>query len=90
MMLSVLSRSTVNKRNLTLSLPYSLIHKAKEMAVREERSLNEYIRRAVEEKIVRSAGFDKARERQLARLRAGFPLGTKGARPARREALHER
>jgi hypothetical protein len=80
----------MEKRNLTLSLPYPLIRKAKEMAVREDRSLNEYARLAIEEKIVRSSGFAKARERQLRRLKSGYEMGTKGRRPADREALHER
>lgn len=80
----------MEKRNLTLSLPYPLVNKAKEMAVREERSLNEYVRQAIEEKIVRASGFAKARERQLSRLKRGFRLGTKGWRPADRETLHER
>jgi hypothetical protein len=80
----------MEKRNLTLSLPYPLVHKAKEMAVREERSLNDYVRQAIEEKIVRSSGFAKARARQVQRLEEGFRLGTKGRRPASREALHER
>ena len=80
----------MDKRNLTVSLPYPLVNKAKEMAVREERSLNEYVRQAIEEKIVRSSGFAKARERQLRRLKDGFGMGTKGRRPADREALHER
>jgi len=80
----------MEKRNLTLSLPYPLVNKAKEMAVREERSLNEYVRQAIEEKIVRSSGFTKARERQLRWLKDGFGMGTKGRRPADREALHER
>jgi hypothetical protein len=80
----------MEKRNLTLSLPYPLVNKAKEMAVREERSLNEYVRQAIEEKIVRSSGFSKSRERQLRRLKSGFSLGTKGRRPADREALHGR
>lgn len=80
----------MEKRNLTLSLPYSLIGKAKEYAVKESRSLNEYVRQAIEEKIVRASGFDKARERQLRRLKKGYQMGTKGHRPAEREALHER
>lgn len=80
----------MEKRNLTVSLPYPLVHQAKQMAVKEERSLNEYVRQAIEEKIARSSGFDKARERQLVRLKAGFRLGTKGRRRADREALHER
>jgi hypothetical protein len=80
----------MEKRNLTLSLPYPLVQKAKELAVREERSLNEFVRQAIEEKIVRASGFAKARERQLRRLETGSGLGTKGRRPADREALHER
>ena len=80
----------MDKRNITLSLPYPLIHKAKEMAVREEHSLNEFVRLAVEEKLLRSSGFTVARERQLRRLKAGLELGTKGRRPASRESLHER
>jgi hypothetical protein len=83
-------RITMEKRNLTLSLPYPLVNKAKEMAVREERSLNEYVRRAIEEKIARASGFAGARERQLRRLKDGFEMGTQGRRPAEREALHER
>jgi hypothetical protein len=80
----------MEKRNLTLSLPYPLVQKAKEMAVREERSLNEYVRLAIEEKNVRASGFAKARESQLSRLKTGFKWETKGRRPADREALHER
>jgi hypothetical protein len=80
----------MEKRNLTLSLPYPLVNKAKELAVKESRSLNEYVRQAIEEKIVRESGFDKARERQLRLLKGGFKLGTKGRRPAEREDLHER
>jgi predicted HicB family RNase H-like nuclease len=80
----------MEKRNLTLSLPYPLVNKAKEMAVREERSLNEYVRQAIEEKIIRASGFADARKRQLRRLKDGFGMGTKGRRPADREALHER
>jgi hypothetical protein len=80
----------MKKRNLTVSLPYPLVHKAKEMAVREDRSLNDYVRRAIEEKIDRSSGYTKARERQLARLERGLALGTKGRSPAARYDLHER
>lgn len=80
----------MEKRNLTLSLPYSLVNKAKELAVRESRSLNDYVRRAIEEKIVRSSGFDKARQRELRRLKSGVRLGLKERRPEDRENLHER
>jgi len=80
----------MDKRNLTLSLSYPLIRKAKEMAVREDRSLNDFVRDAIAEKIDRSSGFAKARERQLRYLKKGFDLGTRGRRPTERETLHER
>ena len=80
----------MDKRNLTLSLSYPLIRKAKEMAVREDRSLNDYVRDAIAEKIDRSSGFAKARERQLRYLKKGLDLRTRGRRPAERETLHER
>jgi len=80
----------MEKRNLTLSLPYPLVRKAKEMAVREDRSLNDYVREAIEEKNARSSGYAKARERQLALLDKGLELGTKGGIPAARNELHGR
>ncbi|MDH7512713.1 MAG: CopG family transcriptional regulator [Clostridiales bacterium] len=80
----------MKKRNLTVSLPYVLVCKAKEMAVREDRSLNDYVRKAIEEKIDRSSGYARARERQLACLKKGLALGTKGRSPLARDDLHER
>ena len=80
----------MRKRNLTLSLPYPLVRRAKEMAVRENRSLNDYVREAIEEKNERSSGYAKARERQLALLRTGLKLGTNGEKPAARDELHGR
>jgi hypothetical protein len=52
--------------------------------------MNECVGQSIEEKIVRASGFDKARNRQLRRLKSGLMIGTKGRRPAGREALHER
>jgi hypothetical protein len=85
-----MSESAKTKRNLTLSLPYSLVRRAKEMSVREDRSLNSYVLTAIEEKIERTAGYRAARDRQLGRIEKGFPLGTKGRRPAARKELHDR
>jgi hypothetical protein len=80
----------MNKRNLTLALPYPLVRKAKEMAVREDRSLNDYVREAIEERIDRTSGYAKAKKRQLASLESGLGLGTKGRKPSKRDDLHER
>ena len=56
----------------------------------ESGPMNECVGQSIEEKIVRASGFDKARNRQLRRLKSGLMIGTKGRRPAGREALHER
>jgi hypothetical protein len=85
-----MSESADGKRNLTLSLPYSLVRKAKEMAVREDRTLNSYVRTAIEEKIERTAGYAAARKRQQERLHKGLALGTRGRKPAARDELHGR
>lgn len=85
-----MSEPTEAKRNLTLSLPYSVVRKAKEMAVREDRTLNSYVRTAIEEKIERTAGYAAARKRQQKRLAKGLTLGTRGGRPGARDELHER
>lgn len=82
--------ASMKNRNLTLSLPYPLVRKAKELAVREDRSLNDYVREAIEEKNARSSGYAKARKRQLALLEKGLTLGTKGDKPADRDNLHGR
>jgi hypothetical protein len=80
----------VDKRNLTLSLPQPLVRKAKELAVREERSLNEYVKEAIQEKISRSSGYTKAMERQLKYLEKGVRMESRGRRPATRDELHGR
>lgn len=85
-----MDESADKKRNLTLSLPYSLVRKAKEMAVREDRTLNSYVRTAIEEKIERTAGYAAARKRQQERLQKGLGLGTRGRKPGARDELHER
>jgi hypothetical protein len=85
-----MSEPRETKRNLTLSLPYSVVRKAKEMAVREDRTLNSYVRTAIEEKIERTAGYAAARKRQQKRLAKGLTLGTRGGRPSARDELHER
>ena len=84
------SNEKENKRNITLSLPYSLIHKAKLAAVREDKSLNMFIKEVLEEKIGKKSAHTTARLRQLKLLKSGYDLGTKGQTRFSREKLHER
>lgn len=78
------------KRNVTLSLSKSLLYKAKLAAVREDKSLSEFMREALEDKISKNSGYKKAKERQLKLLNMGLDLSTKGRIAISREELHER
>jgi len=78
------------RRNITLSLPRTLLSKAKLAAVRQEKSLSEFTREALEQKIEEGSGYQKARRRQLELLSKGLDLGTGGRISIAREELHER
>ncbi len=80
----------MEKQNVTLSLPVSLLRKAKALAVEREKSLSGFLRESLEEKIKKTTGYEKARQRQLRLLRKGIELGTKGSISVSREELHGR
>ncbi len=79
-----------SRRNITLSLPRSLLAKAKLEAVRQEKSLSEFTREAIDHKIEESSRYAKAKKRQLEMLTKGLDLGTGGRISVSREELHER
>ena len=80
----------MERQNITLSLPKSLLKKAKVMAAKKDKSLSGFFKEALEEKIREDTGYKKARERQLRLLRTGLHLGTKGHFTTPREDLHAR
>jgi len=80
----------MEKQNVTLSLPVSLLRKAKALAAEREKSLSGFLRESLEEKIKKTTGYEKARQRQLRLLRKGIELGTKGRVSVSREELHGR
>ncbi len=80
----------MNKQNVTLSLPKSLLKKAKLLAVQKEESLSQLLKEALEEKVRQESGYKTAQMRQLKRLSTGFDLGTEGQLAFSREALHDR
>ena len=80
----------MDRQNVTLSLPRSLLRKAKVIAAKKERSLSELMKEAIEEKVKEDTGYKKARERQLRLLKKGLNLGTKGNITFSREELHAR
>lgn len=80
----------MERQNITLSLPKSLLKQAKALAAREERSLSAFLKEALEEKIRRDTGYKEAMERQISTIEKGLNLGTGGRIPWSREDLHER
>ncbi|TAL24665.1 MAG: CopG family transcriptional regulator [Nitrospirae bacterium] len=80
----------MERQNVTLSLPKALLKKAKTLAVMSERSLSDLLRETLEEKVRHETGYKKAKERQIALMKKGFDLGTKGKICVSREELHER
>jgi Arc/MetJ-type ribon-helix-helix transcriptional regulator len=80
----------VDRQNVTLSLPKSLLRKAKVVAASREKSLSEFLRESLEEKVREANGYKRARERQLKLLKKGLDLGTEGHNKTTREELHAR
>ena len=80
----------MERRNVTLSLPKTLLKKAKILAVMKDRSLSDLLRETLEEKVKEETGHQRAKERQIALMEKGFNLGTKGRITISREELHER
>jgi len=84
------AKNKAGKRNVTLSLSPDLLYRAKLAAVKEDKSLSVFMREALEEKIQKMPGYQKAKKRQLKMLDMNLDLGTKGKIHASRDDLHER
>jgi len=80
----------VDKQNVTLSLPRSLLKKAKTLAITKDKSLSEFLRETLEERVNKETGYQKARNRQIAFMGKGIDLGTQGKITIARDDLHER
>ncbi len=80
----------INRQNVTLSIPKSILKEAKALAAKRELSLSRFLIEALEEKIKRDTGYEKAMLRQIKLLEKGLDLGTSGEKTWSREELHER
>jgi hypothetical protein len=80
----------MERQNVTLSLPRSLLKKAKTLAAKEDKSLSALLKESLEERIRKTTGYKEAKERQIRLMEKGFNLGTGGRIPCSREELHER
>ena len=80
----------MDRQNITLSLPKSLLKKAKIVAAQEEKSLSELMREVLQKKVEQQTGYEKAKQRHLSLLNKGLNLGTKGRSSYTRNDLHFR
>ena len=77
-------------QNVTLSLPRDLVRKARHVAVERGVSLSTLVGTCLEEVVGPEPTYEQARDRAIARMRQGLPMGV-GERPGwTRDELHER
>lgn len=80
----------MEKQNVTLSIPKTLLQQAKIMAMSQNKSLSQFLKESLEEKVREKADYKKAQKRQLRLLKNGLDLGTKGQIKSSRDDLHAR
>lgn len=80
----------MERQNITLALPKDVIRRVKSLAASEDKSISQLLRETLEKKLKDASSFQLARRRQIALLKSGFNLGTKGKITATRETLHDR
>ena len=76
------------KTNVTLKLDAELLKEARVLAAELGSSISRMLADKLEELVRERAGYNRARKRAVARLRAGMDLGW--TRPGSRDELHER
>lgn len=68
----------MERQNVTLSLPKSLLKKSRTLAVLRNKSLSELLRDLLEKEIMDESGYQRARVRQVKPMEKGIDLGTYG------------
>lgn len=79
----------MKNRNITLSLPTDLIHKAKVYAAEHDTTINGLVRELLQDKLQSASRTRTAAERLLALAKEG-PFFTMDPGSINREELHER
>jgi hypothetical protein len=80
----------MEKQNVTLSIPKILLRQAKIIASNQDKSLSQFLKESLEEKVREESDYNKAQEKQLRLLKKGLDLGTKGQVKISRDDLHVR
>jgi len=77
-------------QNITLSVPKSILQKAKILAVKKNVSLSSLLTQTLATLVFEDENYEKARQRNIRLLRKGLDLGTGGKATWSREDLHDR
>ena len=85
-----MERQQSEKRNITLSLPSSLLKRFKRLALDREKSVSALLRTLMEDALRSSDSYERARKRALEDLKHPRNLGTFGKATWTRDELHER
>ncbi len=80
----------MERQNVTISVPKPLLKKAKIFAANIDKSLSEFFRETLEQRIREAEGFNQSKNRQLKLLKNGLNLGTKGKITIKRDELYDR
>ncbi|MCK9463927.1 MAG: CopG family transcriptional regulator [Proteobacteria bacterium] len=80
----------MGRQNVTISLPVSVLKKAKHLAVEEGSSLSGLLASFVERLVDEAAEKDRAARRIKRRVGEGLDLGTCGSITWTRDDVHER
>jgi hypothetical protein len=80
----------MEKQNVTLSIPKTVLKQAKIIAASQDKSLSQLMRESLEEKVREETDYNNARKRQLKLLKKGLDLGTRGQVKTSRDELHAR
>lgn len=74
-------------RNVTLKLDETLLKKCRQIAVRTEKSLSQWVTGLMQQAVSEESHYARAKKRALKRLDRGFSLG---GHPLSRDESHER
>jgi hypothetical protein len=74
-------------RNVTVKLDETLLRKARQAAVSDDKSLSQWISDLIIRTLSTDAAYARSRQRALRRIKSGWKLG---GSPLSRDAAHER
>ena len=80
----------MEKQNITLTLPKTLLRRFKRLALDREKSVSALLKEMIEDAVRRTDSYERARSQALEYLRHPLDLGTHGKITWTRDELHER